>query len=262
MGFGAFLQSTFIRQLKTIPVFLILILLSGTAECAETIAQSGPEKVALLEVYSSEGCSSCPPAEEWISRLKKDNKLWKDFVPAVFHVDYWNDLGWKDKFSRSEYTDRQKKFAFDWRSNSVYTPGFVLNGKEWKGWVATPSVPKSSGEPGLLSIGRVDANTFIIRFVPIEGVSDKKFSASAALLESGIVSNVTAGENSGRRLVHDFTVLHFTRKAMSAGNGGFETEVTLEIPSAAGDYSMVAWVTAVDSGEPIQAAGCQIFKNS
>ena len=70
---------------------------------AETALQSGPQKVSLLELYTSEGCSSCPPAESWLGQLTTDGRLWKEIVPVAFHVDYWDDLGWKDG-SRSQNT--------------------------------------------------------------------------------------------------------------------------------------------------------------
>src|SRR5881394_2772067 len=76
--------------------------------------QSSGEQVALLELYTSEGCSSCPPAETWLSRLKESPKLWKDFVPVAFHVDYWDYLGWKDPFAAKVYTERQHEYASLW----------------------------------------------------------------------------------------------------------------------------------------------------
>jgi hypothetical protein len=243
--------------LRTAAVLLALTLLSGTTVHAETIAQSGPKQVSLLEVYSSEGCSSCPPAEEWISRLKKDKQLWKTFVPVVFHVDYWDELGWKDKFSKKEYTDRQKAFASEWRNNSIYTPGFVLNGREWKRWLVWPGVPQSGDDVGSLSIDRLNAQTFKIQYKPLKPDGNRYF-LSVALLGSGIISDIKAGENSGRRMVHDFTVLQFTRKPIARGNDGFESDVTLEIPTASGSYSIAVWITSSASGAPIQAAGSEL----
>src|SRR5882724_9692041 len=102
--------------------------------------QSSQKQTTLLELYSSEGCSSCPPAETWFSRLKESPGLWKDFVPVAFHVDYWDYLGWRDPWSSKTFTDRQHAYARAWRSDSVYTPGFVLNGKEWRTWSRSQSV--------------------------------------------------------------------------------------------------------------------------
>src|SRR6516164_9572668 len=90
--------------------------------------ESGPAQVSLLELYTSEGCSSCPPAEAWLGELSRNPNLWRAVVPVSFHVDYWDNLGWKDGFSSREFTLRQRFYAASWGSESVYTPGFVLNG--------------------------------------------------------------------------------------------------------------------------------------
>ena len=118
-----------------------LILLLGifaaaavTAQTASITFQSSEAQTALLELYTSEGCSSCPPAESWLSRLKESPGLWKDFVPLAFHVDYWDYLGWRDPWAAREFSERQRAYAQGWRSENVYTPGFVLNGKEWRDW--------------------------------------------------------------------------------------------------------------------------------
>src|SRR5688572_1610666 len=94
--------------------------------------QSPAQQVHLLELYTSEGCSSCPPADRWLSDLKDDPGLWKNFVPVAFHVDYWDHLGWKDKFARAAHTSRQRRYADEWGANTVYTPGLVLDGAEWR----------------------------------------------------------------------------------------------------------------------------------
>ena len=88
----------------------------------------------LVELFTSEGCSSCPPADAWISQLKESPDLWKKIVPVAFHVDYWNNLGWRDRFAKPEFTARQRRYVAAWGGDSVYTPGFVVNGKEWRDW--------------------------------------------------------------------------------------------------------------------------------
>src|SRR5450432_4372054 len=99
-----------------------LALSAPMAVAAETRFESGPQQSALVELYTSEGCSSCPPAEAWMSRWKNDPGLWKKFVPVAFHVDYWDRLGWRDRFSSGEWTARQSRYASLWGSGSVYTP--------------------------------------------------------------------------------------------------------------------------------------------
>lgn len=84
----------------------LILCASQIIYAAKCSAKSGAQTVPLLELYTSEGCSSCPPADKWLSGLKPDPKK---FIPLAFHVDYWNYIGWKDKFSKAEYSDRQRK---------------------------------------------------------------------------------------------------------------------------------------------------------
>ncbi|MCB0357206.1 MAG: DUF1223 domain-containing protein, partial [Bdellovibrionales bacterium] len=92
--------------------------------------QSPVTQVHLLELYSTQSCSSCPPAQEWVSKLKNSNQLWQKFVPIVFHVDYWDYLGWKDPYSQPQYSARQRQYAKEWQSSSAYTPMLVIDGQE------------------------------------------------------------------------------------------------------------------------------------
>jgi hypothetical protein len=129
--------------------------------------QSSETQTSLLELYTSEGCSSCPPAESWLSRLKESPGLWKEFVPVAFHVDYWDYLGWRDPWSSKTFTDRQHAYAHAWRSDSVYTPGFVLNGKEWRAWSRQKAGPKSAGvRAGVLTVSSSDTDRWQVSFAP------------------------------------------------------------------------------------------------
>ena len=105
-----------------------------TLRAADFEVETGPQRVHLIELFTSQGCSSCPPAEVWLSKLKSEPGLWKNFVPLAFHVDYWDYLGWRDPWATKEFSDRQRNYAEAWRRDSVYTPGFVLNGREWREW--------------------------------------------------------------------------------------------------------------------------------
>src|SRR5437870_9403607 len=155
--------------------FTLAGLLISTARLmsAESIRfQSETRQTSLLELYASEGCSSCPPAEAWLSALKEHPRLWKDFVPVAFHVDYWDYLGWKDPFSSKAWSERQSDYAEHWHSDSVYTPGFVLNGNEWRGWLTRDELPRpSSNSAGVLTAHSEDGNQWTLRFQPI-GKSD------------------------------------------------------------------------------------------
>ncbi len=221
----------------------------------ETRFASGPEQTALVELYTSEGCSSCPPAEAWLSRLKGDPGLWKKFVPIAFHVDYWDRLGWRDRFSSRQWTERQSRYAALWQSESVYTPAVVFNGVELRTWSSgNPSGPNDKAA-GVLLAKTTDGKNFTIEFRPAHGASGN-WDAHLALLGSGISSRIGAGENSGRNLQHDFVVFALRDAAMQ-GEGEVK-HASLTIPAAAepGARPAVAiWVNARDRLVPLQATG-------
>ncbi len=245
---------------KTLIISIVISAFIITIPCrASVLAQSGPEKVALLEVYSSEGCSSCPPAEEWVSRLKKDPDLWKEYVPVVFHVDYWDRLGWKDKFSDARFTERQQAYSTLWGSRDIYTPGFVLDGKEWRDWSRYESInlnPKESA--GILSIEKEAEGSYKIIFLPAGDLSSKSFTIHAALLGFDMVSDVKAGENAGRRIRHDFTVIDYEEKeSETEKDGHFEAKVRLKIPDgfSVKKTAISAWVSDQNDPRALQTVG-------
>src|SRR5438477_10055741 len=187
---------------------LILLLFFGDVLCADNVVfESGAKKVQLLELFTSEGCSSCPPAEASLGRLVSDPRLWHEFLPVAFHVDYWDRLGWKDPFASAEWTTRQRLYAANWNADSVYTPAFVLNGREWR----DANVPRLSEEaPGALKATVRGDNTVVIDFEPARREA-RDFEVYLVRLGFGISMNVRAGENSGRNLHHDFVVLSLTQ---------------------------------------------------
>ncbi|MBV9391233.1 MAG: DUF1223 domain-containing protein, partial [Verrucomicrobia bacterium] len=127
-------------NMRGVSIFLIVAYLVSGAR-GGAVFESGPDKVVLVELFTSEGCSSCPPAEAWLNHLTNDARLWRKVVPVSFHVDYWDSLGWKDPLAKKQFTIRQQQYAEAWRISSVYTPGFAINGEEWKGWFDGESLP-------------------------------------------------------------------------------------------------------------------------
>jgi hypothetical protein len=239
--------------------FCLPMALSLSNLTAEPIRlQSTAEQVDLLELYSSEGCSSCPPAESWLSGLKKSPKLWRDLVPIAFHVDYWDSLGWKDPFGSKEYSVRQHEYADHWRSQSVYTPGFVVNGKEWRGWFQHQPFPvKISKRVGVLQGLSPDGSSWSLTFQPT-GSALGRYEFHAALLGFELTSDVKAGENRGRKLDHDFVVLKLEKAAARRENDHFQANMTLRLPDglmATKPRAIAVWVTPPNNPEPLQAVG-------
>ena len=234
-------------------LFLLLAPLPFLAAAEPHTFASGPARIALVELFTSEGCSSCPPAERWLGALRDDPGLWKNFVPVAFHVDYWNRLGWPDRFSAREFTQREYEHAAGWRSGSVYTPCFVRDGAEWR---ARDGVPASHEEAGALT-ATLDGGVLRAEFAPAPGASGGRRSAAAefeihaALLGASIVSRVTAGENRGETLRHEFVAL-----ALVAGAPG--ADIALAAPRKFTDIprrALAVWVTRRGSLAPLQACG-------
>jgi hypothetical protein len=215
--------------------------------------ESGDTQSSLIELFTSEGCSSCPPAEKWLTALKSNLELWKRIVPVAFHVDYWDHLGWRDRFAKQEFTSRQQRYAAVWGGDSVYTPGFVVNGKEWRNWFGGNAVPTISTRVGVLRVSLGDGGKLTAAFVP-ETTQPRALALDVALLGNDLESDVKRGENSGRKLRHDFVVLDLIKIDMVKQSKSWTGSLALPMQPANGKPTAIAaWIT--EDGTPIQATG-------
>jgi len=236
---------------------VVMFVANLNAQNTSLTFQSAREQTALIELYTSEGCSSCPPAETWLSRLKESPGLWKDFVPLAFHVDYWDYLGWRDPWASKSFSDRQRAYAKQWRSDSVYTPGFVLDGMEWRDWSGRKDGPKSAGaKAGVLTASSSDTNRWQVSFAPAN-TAGADYEVHAALLGGNLSSNVKAGENRGRLLRHDFVVLTLATASLVRSGNVAQGEFVLSKPrgAAESDLALAVWITPAGRFEPLQATG-------
>jgi hypothetical protein len=221
-----------------------------------SVFQSNEDQVTLLELFTSEGCSSCPPAEKWLSSLTSATGLWSKFVPVAFHVDYWDYLGWRDAWGRRDFSDRQRDYAQHWGSDSIYTPGFVLNGREWRSWSRQKEGPPVSGlKTGMLKVSSTDQVHWKVSFSPAAGASG--YEAHAALLANGLTSDVKAGENQGRGLNHDFVVIALTANSLSKEGEHLVGELKFDRrdKTASKRLAIAVWVTRAGNLDPVQAVG-------
>jgi hypothetical protein len=124
-----------IRHLSAALVLALALLQSTNALPGKLVLNSGPHQVTLLELFTSQGCSSCPPAERWLNVLIEDQHLWSGIVPLAFHVDYWDYLGWQDKYAHPENGERQRAYARMGRARGVYTPGNPAPVQATGGWL-------------------------------------------------------------------------------------------------------------------------------
>ena len=243
--------------MKSIACFTALLASVMLLSAAPIQFQSATNQTALLELYTSQGCSSCPPADTWLSQLKDSPKLWKDFVPVAFHVDYWDYLGWRDPFAAARYSERQHDYAGEWRSRSVYTPEFVLDGREWHGWGGRGRTPENSAKPaGVLTASSTNGTHWTLRFQPV-ATTTGKIEFHAALLGCELATDVKAGENRGRKLAHDFVALDFTTAPARAVGEGFEASLMVNSKSSgkSSRLAITVWVTGAKSLNPLQSAG-------
>jgi len=236
----------------------LLLAVSAVTAAAEPMRfSSGERRVQLVELYTSEGCSSCPPADAWMRDRLDDERLWREIVPVAFHVDYWDYIGWPDRFASSTYSKRQRDHARLRRVRTVYTPGFVVGGKEWKGFFRRTALPRGKGEPvGALELA-VSGDEVLARFAPPDALGPLELHV--ALLGFGLETEVRRGENAGRRLRHDFVVLSYGRADLDRGAGVYAGPVRIP-PSSVRDgtasrHAIAAWVTPLDDTLPVQAVG-------
>ena len=203
------------RQFVTLPPSIRLALCAIICCSGAAIAQqnqcsvtSGPTITPVIELYTSEGCSSCPPADKWASTLKGISATGGAVVQA-FHVGYWDYIGWVDRFAAPAYTSRQRHIAAKNNLRGIYTPQAVLDGKDWPRWGGKPeSTEPAEATITLKQLGTDKFEASVTPLVPANG-----WSAYWTVTEHGHNSKVQAGENKGEFLKHDFVV----RQLVQAG---------------------------------------------
>jgi len=218
-------------------LLLLCALVAPIADAATCTAHSGATRNSLLELYTSEGCSSCPPADRWLSQLPKNSGV----VPLAFHVDYWDRLGWRDRFAQAAFSQRQRdrNSSLGW----VYTPQVMLDGKDFRDWHR--GLPTRSNTPAQASLALTLAQT--PEYVDIQAESRFASPGAArnaklylALTENRLSSNVTAGENAQRTLHHDYVVRELAGPFDSSPVG---YRFTLRPDWKATELGIVAFVT-------------------
>jgi hypothetical protein len=231
-------------------LLLVSVLGAVTAQGGDVVFESKPTRTHLLELFTSEGCSSCLPAEAWLSNLKNEPRLWQDFVPIAFHVDYWDHLGWRDPFASKTWTERQANYSARWKMENVYTPAFVLDGVAWRNAALPPAATET---PGVLKI-TINGARVMAAFKPATSAG-RHYEIHVARLGFALGADVTAGENSGRKLVHDFVVLGVTNEGMKSGMKELRLPAESSKQVADSRSAIAAWVTQAGQIEPIQAVG-------
>ena len=197
-------------------LLLIMSLMASPTFAAETITiSSNGQQTAVLELYTSEGCSSCPSADRWLAALVELPNDELDVLALAFHVDYWDYLGWKDRFGSPRYTSRQRQLGSNNNQRTIYTPEFFVDGKEARGTRNVldkiRSANKQQAEIQLkLSISKSsNALQIELQSVTLDAV-DKPLRHRYFVYENQLMSDVTRGENSGERLFHQQVVRYMS----------------------------------------------------
>lgn len=180
----------------------------GAASVAHACrAASGPLRTPVIELYTSEGCSSCPPADRWLSTLK-GAAAQGQVVPQAFHVGYWDYIGWVDRFAAPSHTARQRELAAVHRARNIYTPQLVRDGQDWRDWNGAPTpAPATQPAQAAIQMESTEPGTVEASVTPAPGVGT--WSAYWTVTEHGHGSKVRAGENAGEQLRHDFVVRQY-----------------------------------------------------
>ena len=227
----------------------LILTLAPIAAVAQTCeVRSAAQPPAIVELYTSEGCSSCPPADRWLTGLKGRN----DVIALAFHVNYWDRLGWPDRFATAAITERQHQLAQTSGSSYVYTPQVVMNGRDLRNW-SSASIARPPASKVALSMKR-EGNTVTASV----GAGGERMAGYWAVLEDGHSTRVKAGENSGETLKHDHVVTLYKPVDAWAGKDDKQWSLALPQPNAGATRRVVFVVTDAASQRPVQAVslGC------
>lgn len=239
--------------MKLHPLLLALaapLVIAQTCPVAATV-QSAATVPRVVELYTSEGCSSCPPADRWLSSLKGQRGV----IPVAFHVDYWNGLGWPDRFSSPAFTDRQKQGVGVNGSRYAYTPQIVVNGRDWRG----ASLPAASTEPARVRLAwsRSASGELKLSAEALTG-APSRIQLWWVRVEDGHQSRVRAGENRGETLSHDSVVRDYARLPGWDGHGRGEWSVPVNATEPGHPSRWIAVAADARDGSVLQAVeiGC------
>ncbi|MEO6279899.1 DUF1223 domain-containing protein [Roseateles sp.] len=240
--------------MKQLPLLLLLAIavpVVSAQTCPSATVQSGAAVPRVIELYTSEGCSSCPPADRWLSALKGQPGV----IAAAFHVDYWNGLGWPDRFSSPAFTERQQQGVGVNGSRNAYTPQIVVNGRDWRG----ASLPAVSSEPARVRLAwaRTASGELKLSAEALTGAPGR-IQVWWARLEDGHQSRVRAGENRGETLAHDHVVREYARLPAWDGREKAEWPVRVTAAEAGHKSRWIAVATDAKDGKVLQAVeiGC------
>ena len=232
--------------------------LIGGAQAQSCSVASGAQRAALVELYTSEGCSSCPPADKQLSLIGAPANT--NVVALALHVNFWDYIGWKDPFARAEYTERQRWLIGINGSRTLYTPHFFVSGVETQdrsqvGSMIRTQSAKPAGANIRVSAGRSANGALDIQINASNAAATAApLALHAAVTESALVTNVKAGENRGETLAHDHVVRHWLRPVpLKDGAASLGQAVGVTPEQLKKGLNVIAFVQNTRTGEVLQA---------
>ncbi len=260
--FDAISSATDWRFLSATVLALVSLQSLAAGDSCETRSQAG--RVAVLELYTSEGCNSCPPADRWVSALPARGFASDRVIPLAFHVDYWDQLGWPDRMAKAQFGARQRRQVQRNRASVVYTPQLLLNGAEYRSSASDSSFGNRVAEfnrlppaADLILRQRLAASAVEVELDMRLDLAPPGSSARTyiAVTENRLQTAIKAGENQGKLLNHDFVVRELIGPLPSDTAGGvhWKSAMTLRADWKRPDISLVAFVQDELNGEILQA---------
>ena len=218
-------------------LFLVLgftfLLAAWTASSRNIVSTHEAPASAVVELFTSQGCSSCPPADNLLNDItQKAEKLDLPIYVLSFHVDYWNRLGWKDPYSQPDFSERQRKYTQIWRNAQMYTPQMTVNGepgfvgsRQQQAWQEINSVLEQPAHTSVsLQVSAPDKQA-TVTYQVIGDYQEKNLQI--ALVEKNINTSVRRGENGGKTVHHTHVVREFTSQSLQNLSSG---KATLRLP--------------------------------
>jgi len=220
------------RRIFALAILVIAVISIYIALSAKTTDAGTPLRAVVVELFTSEGCSSCPPADELLGHLRQELSAKNvQVIPLGFHVDYWDGLGWKDRFSSAKFTQRQERYAQALKVDGPYTPEMVVDGAvEFVGNDAGRAQSTIRQQASQLETAQVKIATAGADQLTIEAKGPAVGNALVmlAITEDNLSTQVGAGENGGRTL-HHAAVVRDLRQVGTLKNGALETTVPLKL---------------------------------
>jgi hypothetical protein len=253
----------------SIAATLSVLSANESAAGCQVNAKSGVQTASVVELYTSEGCDSCPPADKWFSTLRAQPAGAAPVIPLAFHVDYWDYIGWKDRFANARYAERQRGIVAVHGGRTVYTPQIMLDGRDSRTWTSASRFDASLRDVAAraprasITLGATgDADSVNVSLdVAIANDADRRDAQLfIAITENKLESRVTAGENKGVTLKHDHVVRELVGP-LPVTTASMQRSVRIARDWKREDLNVAAFVQSSRDGTALQAISVSLCKN-